>query len=141
MIGVRHAGLPLLLLSVVMGCTRASPLGPAASDDDRSPYRRACASCHGADGRGAGPAAAALRQHPADLTLLAARNGGTFPREALVAVIVGRKPVPAHGTGDMPVWSIRFEPSSLATAVASIAAQRNVDAIVREVEDLQRPAP
>jgi hypothetical protein len=41
----------------------------------------------------------------------------------------------------MPVWSIRFEPSSGATAAASIVAQQRIDALVRELEALQRTPP
>jgi len=112
----------------------------AQTEPERSPYRRACAPCHGTDGRGAGPAAKALLAPPADLTLLAARNGGVFPRDRIVATIVGERTIPAHGSREMPVWSIRFEPSSGATAVASVVAQQRIDAIVREVEALQRTA-
>jgi mono/diheme cytochrome c family protein len=35
-----------------------------------------CASCHGADGKGDGPMAKSLKVKPADLTRIAARNGG-----------------------------------------------------------------
>ena len=123
--------LPLLLVA----CSRPSPT-PHTSE--RSAYLSACASCHGADGRGSGPAAKALRKAPADLTLLAARNGGVFPREAVVAVVVGERPLAPHGSREMPVWSTRFGPSAGATAVASVVAQRRVEAIVDYVESLQR---
>ena len=42
-------------------------------------YRTYCASCHGADGKGEGPLTENLRFRPADLTLIAKRNGGSFP--------------------------------------------------------------
>jgi hypothetical protein len=129
-----------LVLCVATACTRSSRHagdGEATSRAD-TPYRRACAPCHGVDGRGTGPVATTLRTPPADLTLLAATNGGAFPREAVVATIVGERAMPAHGNREMPVWSIRFEPSSSATAAASIAAEQRIDAIVRELEALQR---
>jgi mono/diheme cytochrome c family protein len=37
-----------------------------------------CASCHGAQGRGNGPVASALRATPADLSALALRNNGAL---------------------------------------------------------------
>ncbi len=44
-------------------------------------YHAHCAACHGSDGKGNGPAAAALKTKPADLTVLAKNNGGKFPTE------------------------------------------------------------
>lgn len=45
----------------------------------RSDYAQYCSACHGASGKGNGPAAAGMKPRPTDLTLLAQRNGGTFP--------------------------------------------------------------
>jgi mono/diheme cytochrome c family protein len=67
-----------------------------------------CASCHGADGRGSGPVAAALVTPPADLTRIAARRGGDFPADDIAAWIDGRMAAAAHGTREMPVWGYRF---------------------------------
>jgi len=63
-----------------------------------------CASCHGADGEGGGPAASTIKIQPPNLRTLAKRNGGQFPRDAVEAYIDGRKPVEAHGDRLMPVW-------------------------------------
>ena len=41
-------------------------------------YTQYCASCHGADARGNGPAAIALKTPPPDLTTLSNRHGGKF---------------------------------------------------------------
>jgi cytochrome c553 len=41
-----------------------------------------CASCHGRSGEGNGPTASSLRTVPADLTLLARRNGERFRANA-----------------------------------------------------------
>jgi Cytochrome c len=41
-------------------------------------FQRSCATCHGVDATGNGPAAAALLVKPADLTQLAKRHGGVF---------------------------------------------------------------
>ena len=44
-------------------------------------YVHYCASCHGPDARGDGPAAIVLKTSPPDLTTLAKRHGGKFPYE------------------------------------------------------------
>ena len=50
-------------------------------------FRAYCSPCHGLDGKGHGPAASGLKTVPADLTMITARNGGTFPR-AFIAELV-----------------------------------------------------
>src|SRR5215468_7434075 len=87
-------------------------------------FLRACAACHGTDARGDGPVAPTLRVPPPDLTTLAARHGGRFPRAWVIDVVAGEREIPAHGTRDMPVWSQRFGGGSGAAAVASIHARR-----------------
>jgi mono/diheme cytochrome c family protein len=69
-----------------------------------------CASCHGRDGKGHGPSADALKVRPADLTTIAKRNGGTFPKSRVEAfVTVGEvRATPAHGSAEMPVWGPIF---------------------------------
>jgi mono/diheme cytochrome c family protein len=67
-------------------------------------YRTFCATCHGENGKGNGPIADTLRRSPSDLTAISARAGGAFPRAQVIAIIDGRKPVPGHGSSEMPVW-------------------------------------
>ena len=67
-----------------------------------------CASCHGADGTGNGPAARALKTRPSDLTRIRERNGGTFPRLEVVRFIDGERPVSAHRSAEMPKWGRVF---------------------------------
>jgi mono/diheme cytochrome c family protein len=63
-----------------------------------------CAACHGASGMGDGPAAAELARKPADLTGLAARNGGVFPGTAVMAKIWGYTgAAPGGATADSPM--------------------------------------
>src|SRR5208337_4610970 len=71
-------------------------------------YVAYCASCHGADGKGNGPAAAALKTPPTDLTQLAAKNGGTFPDAKIMQIIKGDSMTAAHGNKEMPVWGPVF---------------------------------
>ena len=94
-----------------------------------------CASCHGRLGQGDGPAASSLRTTPADLTLLARRNGGTFPRERVTATIDGSSASAIHGSPEMPVWGPTFR--ALDPDSREAVQLRNVVAFV---ESIQRPA-
>ena len=83
-----------------------APYTPPSSGRDM--YIAYCASCHGKDGKGDGPAAAALKSAPTDLTLLAAKNGGQFPKSHVSQTIKGDSATPSHGSKDMPVWGPIF---------------------------------
>lgn len=68
-----------------------------------------CSPCHGRDGTGHGPVAGALKIPPADLTQLAAKNKGVFPRARVRDFITnGAGDIAAHGTSAMPVWGPTF---------------------------------
>jgi mono/diheme cytochrome c family protein len=87
-----------LLLLGAHGAHAAPPAGELL-------YRRYCAVCHGMDGRGDGPAAAALCPRPTDLTRLESTVA------ELMRQIDGRRTIRAHGTAEMPVWGETFEQS------------------------------
>jgi mono/diheme cytochrome c family protein len=95
-----------------MGDQRTSQTPPTlviASMTGRDSFAFYCATCHGSSGKGDGPTAAALKAAPPDLTLLARRAGGTFPRSQVEALVTGAgRVVPAHGSGEMPVWGPIF---------------------------------
>lgn len=69
-------------------CLPGLPQRDAAADG-HALYADYCAACHGDDGRGNGPGAEGLRPRPADLTTLAARNGGVFPQVAVMSRVYG----------------------------------------------------
>ncbi|HEY3837692.1 MAG TPA: cytochrome c [Bryobacteraceae bacterium] len=70
-------------------------------------FKQYCASCHGADAKGHGPATVALKVPPPDLTLLSKNNHGKFPELPVYSAIWGDN-VKAHGSSDMPVWGVLF---------------------------------
>jgi mono/diheme cytochrome c family protein len=93
-----------------------------------------CASCHGAAGRGDGPAADSLRRAPTNLTSFSRANGGVFPSEQTRRIIDGRG-VPSHGSVEMPVWGTVFKAAS--PTGSGRAVQDRIDAIVAYLESIQ----
>jgi mono/diheme cytochrome c family protein len=71
-------------------------------------FKAYCASCHGEDAKGDGPAATALKQAPIDLTALAKTNGGKYPALRVTSVLRGQATLAAHGSQEMPVWGAVF---------------------------------
>jgi mono/diheme cytochrome c family protein len=72
-------------------------------------FRAYCASCHGKNGKGDGPAAPALKATVADLTVIAKNNGGTFPVARVQRIIMGEGMIASHGSREMPVWGPIFD--------------------------------
>ncbi len=71
-------------------------------------FRAYCASCHGIDAKGHGPAAPALKATVPDLTVLSRQNGGQFPTERVKRIIMGEHVLSSHGSREMPVWGPIF---------------------------------
>ncbi len=97
-------------------------------------YRAYCASCHGSDGKGSGPAAPALREAPTDLTQLSRRNGGEFPMFRVSRIIQGDSSVVAHGSRDMPMWGDVFRSIKRDESVVTL----RVHNLARYLESLQK---
>lgn len=98
---------------------------PVAASDAGAMFQSYCSPCHGKSGVGDGPAAAALKKVPADLTKLSARNAGKFPDVKVKRYIEGLDEVAAHGNRDMPMWGELFR--SLDKDTAQIRVQALTD--------------
>jgi mono/diheme cytochrome c family protein len=98
-------------------------------------FRSYCAACHGANGKGNGPVASALKTPPADLTLIAKRNGGKFPLDSVTRYVTnGDSSVPAHGSKDMPVWG----PNFVALAPGSFKPiNERIEAVISYIQSIQ----
>ena len=109
----------------------------------RADFVRYCAECHGDDGRGQGPRAEKLAHRPADLSLLAARNGGTFSAPDIRDLIDGRALEKTHDEREMPVWGKLFHDPQGESARDSEEPRRvRIDHLVAYLWSLQRsPAP
>ena len=98
-------------------------------------YRTHCASCHGPDGKGEGPSTESLRFRPPDLTLIAKRNGGSFPADRVYRIVDGRKPLKGHGGPDMPIWGDAFKNADTGYDDAQVKAK--VQSVVDYLKTLQ----
>jgi mono/diheme cytochrome c family protein len=84
------------------------PASKTDPTDGRQMFTSYCAPCHGAQGRGDGPVAPALRTQPADLTGLAKAHHGKYPDTHIISVLRFGTEVSAHGSAEMPVWGTVF---------------------------------
>jgi mono/diheme cytochrome c family protein len=84
------------------------PARTISSLDGKDNFQEYCAVCHGADAKGKGPAAPALKTPPADLTTIAKRRNGTFPFVEVSHIIDGTQERAAHGNREMPIWGSVF---------------------------------
>lgn len=89
--------------------TESFPSVTQGAKDDRGQklFMQYCASCHGVDGKGAGPVAPSLKTAMPDLTTIEKRNG-KFDQLRIQHVISGEVGFAAHGEKEMPVWGYVF---------------------------------
>ena len=106
---------------------------PTATLNGVDLFKEYCAVCHGNDGKGGGPAADALKKHPADLTQLARRNNGAFPELHVMNFIKGQDVVAAHGSRDMPIWGSIFSQMSSNQDMVQVRTY----ALVKYIEEMQ----
>jgi len=94
-----------------------------------------CAACHGADGRGHGPASAALKHPVPNLTLISQRSAGKFPYQRIRGIIEGRGPgMLAHGDAEMPVWGPIFHEVESDQDWGEV----RLDAVTKHLESIQQ---
>ena len=98
--------LSLLALLALSACVEA-PV-EATPEFGATAFQEDCSACHGSDAKGGGPLAEGLPAEPPDLTTLARRNGGVFPRDYVLTTIDGyvrgdhsSGAMPEFGAGDM----------------------------------------
>lgn len=112
------------LLFTVAAVAQSNPENPPSSSADdprksqlpltyipsgKTMYKEYCAACHGADGKGRGPATPILNTRLPDLTTLAKRHNGKFPYDYVASVLRFGPGFIAHGSAEMPVWGPIFE--------------------------------
>jgi mono/diheme cytochrome c family protein len=106
---------------------------PIADVSGAATFKEYCTSCHGPEAKGNGPAAAALKKAPADLTEIGKRAGGKFPFTKVKAQIAGDDVIAAHGSRDMPTWGPLFKSVDTSGSVAELRLTN----LVKYLEDIQ----
>jgi mono/diheme cytochrome c family protein len=113
---------------------RQVPITDVPSNSGKQMFNSYCAVCHGTDAKGNGPAAAALKSVPTDLTLLAQKNAGKYPSVHVASVLRGQATMPSHGSQEMPIWGPLF--SNLSQGHEAQVQQRTSN-LVAYIETLQ----
>jgi mono/diheme cytochrome c family protein len=113
------------------------PVKSTAADDGKQMYANYCAPCHGLDGRGQGPTAAALKTPPVDLTVLSKNNKGQFPGNHVVAVLKFGVENSAHGSKDMPIWGPALGKMDHGSSMSPDTQSLRIANLVKYVETLQ----
>jgi mono/diheme cytochrome c family protein len=147
-------GLAFLLLTLALCTAPGSSLAtqaeaqqsaaadPVLAELGERVFRTYCASCHGLDASGNGPAAHALQVPPADLRRIAARRGGSFPDGEIAMKIDGRFEIVAHGSREMPVWGATFGADIPQSETAESIARGKIAVVVeylKSIQDLREP--
>ena len=71
-------------------------------------YQSYCASCHGTQGKGNGPAVEFLKTPPPDLTRLSLINGGEYPKARVLAKLRRSPHSGSEASLTMPDWDRLF---------------------------------
>jgi mono/diheme cytochrome c family protein len=124
-----------LLLPAQETTIKKVPAKPTSAASGKEMFEAYCASCHGVDGKGNGPAAPAFKKQPTDLTLLAQKNGGEFPTMHVMSSIQDVTQT-VHGSKDMPVWGPIFSSFSLGYSNPGIVRMR-ISNLTKYIESLQ----
>jgi mono/diheme cytochrome c family protein len=106
---------------------------PTVAMDGKTLFHDYCAVCHGNDGKGSGPAAAAIKTAPTDLTQIARKNSGSFPEERISRILKGTESVAAHGSQEMPMWGAIFSNMNPNPNVS----QARIHSLLQYLENLQ----
>ena len=113
----------------------------AAAQSGIRDYQNYCAECHGLHGKGDGPSRLTIPMNPPpnDLTLMAKKNGGTFPFDEVVDSIDGRKNIPSHARLQMPFWGTTLQqPGKEFTPESDAEVKKRIESMAQYVESIQQ---
>ncbi len=133
-----------LLATAVFGIAQTNvqvkqvPVNPTSAASGKLMYQNYCIVCHGADGKGDGPAAVALKDQPTDLTMLAKNNGGKFPDDRVYTVLQFGVETPAHGTKDMPIWGPALRSLAKGSSAADMQEHQRIANLTMYLKSLQQ---
>ena len=113
---------------------KKEPVRTIASVEGKDLYAAYCASCHGKDGKGDGPAVRALKVPPGDITLYSKKAGGKFSSTDVEEAFTGKNMTPAHGDTDMPIWGPIFRHMSPDDGMTAL----RIANLVKYIESIQQ---
>jgi len=114
---------------------KETAIKPTSAASGKEMFTQYCAPCHGADAKGNGPAASAMKTAPTDLTQLARKHDGKYPANSVASALkFGGGATGAHGSADMPVWGPLFQSLD---KYHDAAVQQRISNIVNYIEGLQ----
>ncbi|MCV6585495.1 MAG: cytochrome c [Marinibacterium sp.] len=132
---IHRTGMVFATLCVVAACVAPNVM-PTAQDGAQL-YAQNCAICHGADATGG---TAPGGQAAPDLTMISARNGGSFPRAEVLSTIDG------YGKGRasdaMPEFGALLEDAELVPVLidgTQLPTPRPLAAVLFYLESIQTP--
>ena len=127
-------------LAILMGFLFAGTVAAAdyAELSGKQLFQRYCAACHGTEARGDGPVASSLKVEVPDLTTMARRSAGHFPRDRVMRIIDGRFIIGAHGTRTMPIWGEDFAHLEIGSPNTEAATRLVIDHIADYLAQLQQ---
>jgi mono/diheme cytochrome c family protein len=140
LVAVLAAGALAALFATAPGARGDEQKGEYSPFAGKQTYKTYCMNCHGVEGKGDGYLAESLKQVPADLTVLTANNGGTFPADRVLASIDGRQAVRLHGTREMPIWGDALLWPEEESPERRAHVERKLGELVAFVESLQKSA-
>ncbi len=132
-----QASTAFALLILALAATARSATAQSGIRD----YQNYCAECHGLHGKGDGPSRLTIPMNPPpnDLTLMAKKNGGTFPFDEVVDSIDGRKNIPSHARLQMPCWGTTLQqPGKEFTPESDAEVKKRIESMARYVESIQQ---
>ena len=124
-----------LLTMVVLGGAMVDA-ATTQVEEGKHLYRIHCQACHGESARGDGSMKDRLDTAPPDLTTIARRHQGDFPRDKVQEIIDGRHETSTHGSREMPVWGFTFQTSGLDSDQEEVV-RGMVTALTRYLETIQ----
>jgi len=130
------------LAILIVGCMWGAPGVTQAQEQEvaaagKPVYDQYCASCHGREAKGDGPAMNLLTVKPADLTQISKRNNGTFPFWKTYRVVDGREDIKGHGSRDMPIWGAEFRSEASSSPVAQTQVRGRILELVYYLQSIQ----
>jgi mono/diheme cytochrome c family protein len=113
---------------------KQTPIKQTSAASGKEMFAQYCAPCHGAGGKGDGPAASSMKAAPADLTQLTKSHGGKYPADHVATVLRFGSGPGAHGSKDMPVWGPLFHSLDV---YHDTAVQQRITNVVEYIGTLQ----